>query len=989
MQRLITRYCVIYSYYDYLIFLIRLFLILSGWNLLGMVVFFGNYSVQAEIIPDNTLNSENSQIERFNNQEIIRGGAIRGTKLFHSFQEFSIPALREVYFANPEGITNIISRVTGNNSSQISGRLGVLGNANLFLINPQGIIFNRDGSLAVQGNFIATTATSLVFDNGWEFSATNPQAPPLLTMNVPIGLQMGANPGQIINQSQATSALNLPANFPQLPTGNKAGLQVAPGQFLGLIGGDIQLDGGGLTAISGQVTLASVKSPSLILLNPTPTGLNLDLTRVQSFGDINLANNSLVNTSGIGGGQINLYGRDINLTNSRIHSLGFGDLDVKSIDIRARNLFVTSGSQISTFNLGNGRGRDINIQAEDAIAITGLGSQGYRAFLVNYLTSGPIDIFDPQLMLTTGSAGTGSGGDINLAANRLLLADGAINGTGSFGIGNAGDVTIRTNYFELIGSAMNSITTPISQGNGGNIDIQTQWLVLRDEAVIGNTNTGVGAGGNINIRASESVELLRTPENAVIQTAISTNAFNLSGGAGNIFVDTKKLTIRDGAGISSSNGILIGNNFVSNGGGVGGNLEIRASKSVEVTGISQILANGGITPSFLAAQAGSTERGGDINIFTSTLTVGNGGLISAASWGFGDAGNVEIQAEQVDVFGSALDGLFPSKIEVSSGLIDAVVNPNAFANAGSLKFRVNNLNIRDRAVLSVQALGSAKAGNINAVANQINMDNQARIDAATVSGVGGNINLLTRNLFLRRQSNIRTDAGSGNGGNINIDSRLIMAIPKENSDITANAIAGDGGKINITTQGILGFQLSRNRSNNQFNNQSNNRFANQQDSLLINPLQQTNNQSEISASSLFGVNGVVAIDTVKTEPTVRQELPTNTIATSSQIRETCSNIARTNSFQNTGRGGIQPIAKEALNQIGGWSDWRFSQPNGSEEVQDINTNVNREKYKYFHSAYIPLVEANQIIVDKKGTVKLVANFTNIYNSFTVNNRICN
>ena len=71
-----------------------------------------------------------------------------GVNLFHSFQEFNVDANKGVYFTSPVGIENILSRVTGNNPAKIFGKLGVLtGNANLFLINPNGIIFGANASL--------------------------------------------------------------------------------------------------------------------------------------------------------------------------------------------------------------------------------------------------------------------------------------------------------------------------------------------------------------------------------------------------------------------------------------------------------------------------------------------------------------------------------------------------------------------------------------------------------------------------------------------------------------------------------------------------------------------------------------------------------------------------------------------------------------------------------------------------------------------------
>ncbi|NEQ85238.1 MAG: filamentous hemagglutinin N-terminal domain-containing protein, partial [Moorea sp. SIO2I5] len=182
----------------------------------------------AQIIPDSTLGDENSQVTpnqtiRGAVADLIEGGAIRDSNLFHSFLEFNVGNGQRVYFANPDGITNILTRVTGSTFSQILGTLGVNGSANLFLLNPNGINFGANASLDVAGSFVASTADSAVFDNGFNFSASDPNAPPLLTINIPTGLQYGSNPGPV-NVIGAT-------------------LGIQTGQTMALLGGEVNLNG--------------------------------------------------------------------------------------------------------------------------------------------------------------------------------------------------------------------------------------------------------------------------------------------------------------------------------------------------------------------------------------------------------------------------------------------------------------------------------------------------------------------------------------------------------------------------------------------------------------------------------------------------------------------------------------------------------------------------------------------------------------------------
>ena len=123
---------------------------------------WGNTS-QAQIIPDQTLGHESSVVTpavpiKGSLAELIEGGAIRNASLFHSFLDFNVGQSQRVYFDNPVGIANILSRVTGNNLSHILGTLGVRGGANLFFINPNGILFGSDVQLDIAGSFLASTA---------------------------------------------------------------------------------------------------------------------------------------------------------------------------------------------------------------------------------------------------------------------------------------------------------------------------------------------------------------------------------------------------------------------------------------------------------------------------------------------------------------------------------------------------------------------------------------------------------------------------------------------------------------------------------------------------------------------------------------------------------------------------------------------------------------------------------------------------------------
>ncbi|MCY6493875.1 filamentous hemagglutinin N-terminal domain-containing protein [Leptolyngbya sp. GGD] len=219
-------------------------------NLLGVCLLLFPSYVLAQITPDTSLDRESSRLTQIGKDGTVQidGGAQRGGHLFHSFRDFNVGEGKQVYFANPVGVETIFSRVTGSEVSRILRRLGVQGKANLFLLNPNGIIFGKDAQLDIKGSFVASAGGRFIFPDGSEYSAIDPQAPPLLTITTPIGLQ------QLTNLSGTIS---------------NAG-QLAVGQDLTLVGRQLDLQGqlqaGRNVTLQAQETLKvrdSVTAPFL------------------------------------------------------------------------------------------------------------------------------------------------------------------------------------------------------------------------------------------------------------------------------------------------------------------------------------------------------------------------------------------------------------------------------------------------------------------------------------------------------------------------------------------------------------------------------------------------------------------------------------------------------------------------------------------------------------------------------------------------------
>ncbi|MGB3299754.1 MAG: filamentous hemagglutinin N-terminal domain-containing protein [Phormidesmis sp.] len=535
---------------------------------------------------------------------IISGKSRSGNNLFHSFSEFSIPQNATVAFMD-DGAANIFARVS-DKTSFINGTIAVLGegNANFFLLNPQGVIFGPQSALLGAGSFLVSTAESISFSDGVAFSAAPKAVPPLLTMSAPVGFEFGSNASAVVNRSQAS--LSEASNSLGLPTG----LRVNEGKTLVLLGNQVLLENGSLTAIGGRLQIGSVENGSRVSLSPE---LTLGYERMPASQNIQIRQKSIIDASG--GGQLTMFGRNIEI---------------------AKNSIITN------FTTGSETAGTINLRADEAVQLTG----------------GAI-IFSPL------DDSVGKGVDLNISAKRLVLQDGAIISGGTFGQSSGGSLTINaSDSVELSGAANFSptlITTSTEgSGGGGNITINTQRLSITAGAQIQAVTYGSGKGGDITINASQ-VEIRDLATTAfsgesasgiLASSGVEGLSFQPTGEGGSIIINAEALTLDRGAQISV-NSLWRGNS---------GNLKISARR-VKLDGGAQITAaaafgNGGNLRlenleslllrrgSLISTQVGSGEaqgNGGNIFIdsdFILARPLENSDIVAKATQGRG--GNIEI-----------------------------------------------------------------------------------------------------------------------------------------------------------------------------------------------------------------------------------------------------------------------------------------------------------------------------------------------------------
>jgi filamentous hemagglutinin family protein len=728
---------------------------------LGIAVF--TVPALAQIIPDNTLGSENSQIIPNVNvrglpAERIDGGAVRGSALFHSFSEFNVNEGQRVYFSNPAGIADIFSRVTGSNVSNILGRLGVDGGANLFLLNPNGILFGPNAQLDIQGSFVASTGRGFKFSDGSEFSATNPQAAPLLTMSVTPGVQYGTT------ESGATIT-------------NRGNLSV--GEDLTLAGGNLDLQG--QLQVGRDLTLFAQDTVKVrdSVTNPfiASAGGKLEVQGNQGV-DIFALNHP---NSGLFSGK-DMVLRSANTVRGDAHYWSGGNFRIETLDSNLGNLFSPDDPVIRAsgdVSLGGYTGASLHILAGGSVTITGgvtiTGADPTNGLVENVtLSDGTIVAINgktqPTLDIRAGTTAFGTPGTIGTSTpTSANITIGTIT--------NPGGMVFLTNQYQ-----------PNLNLTGGDINVSTRIVTpFYTQFSLNDINTfnWTGGGGSIIIDARRDI----TTGNLYSITASEKEnggAITLIAGR---YISTQKLS-------SASNAVYFNRSSNTVYGGNGGAISLKAGGYIETKELdaSSLGGNGGTI---------TLDAGGYIKIdeyiSTSSLNSGDigGGAISLTAGGYittGDLFSVSSRLQSKDVGAGGDITVFTTNGNISLGK----VNSYSYSQAG---------NSGDGGAITV----STTNGNIS-LKGDLNSFSYSKVGS---SGTGGEIYLSTKNGNIVGESftaddkkerfpllnsfSVSEPGTAGNGGKVTLEARNTVS----NLEILTLSSSSEAGAVDVKGLGDL------------------------------------------------------------------------------------------------------------------------------------------------------------------------------------------
>jgi len=658
-------------------------------------------------------------------------GRQEGKNLFHSFGQFTLNSYESATFTGPSMVENIIGRVTGGTASWIDGilRSNIQG-ANLYLLNPSGIIFGPNACLDLTGSFHVSTSDYINLGHSGRFDATQTNNS-LLTADSPSAFGfLGDNPSDI----------SIQGSF----------LQVPDGETISLVGGNLELNEGSVfLSPNGRINIVSVESAGEAVF--TCGGVEVDS---HHLGDISVWGDSYISSSGEGGGAVFIRGGRFVLDHSYIWADTWGDIDGGAIDIYLeKDLVVTGGISASTYEAGCGGDIILKVKGLDIIdggvieaSTFGIGQSGDLKITVK----DSLLIFGPGSKICSLVSDSGNAGNIDLTAQTLTITEEGMISGATNGEGRGADIILKVESLELTNGGMID-TSAFAAGQGGEVMVLATNSVFisnqagkqdDDDHITGITSISSGTS------RSGSIKIL-TPNLAVANDGLIIADTHGEGDGGEIELKVGDLSLATGSVfISGTNAALSSCAFREGDGGL-----------ISLSSPILVVSDGG------GIEAATLDEGkaGEIILRVSNLTLSDKGYITTNSFGTGDGGKLTVSAtEAVSIFGQKNDGF-------GSGLFSEASSGGA---AGSISLKTSVLKMTDRGQINASTLAEGVGGDIEVEADQIYLSNEARIEAASRgNGDAGDIVINAGDMIYSDHASVATEAIKADGGNIRIDTQ--------------------------------------------------------------------------------------------------------------------------------------------------------------------------------------------------------------------------
>ncbi|MEK7990581.1 MAG: filamentous hemagglutinin N-terminal domain-containing protein, partial [Thiotrichaceae bacterium] len=710
-------------------------------------------------------------------------GQTVGNNLFHSFDSFNLNQNQIAQFSGSDSIQNIISRVIGGEASFINGTIrSTIPNADFYFLNPYGIVFGEFAQLDLQGSFHASTADYLKLSDDGEFHARNPNQDILSVAPVASFGFLNHTPAPISIQDSKLSVLT--GETLSLISGN-----------IQITGTDAFRDSKNRYPVSDNAALLQAKSGQINLVATVGNSLiNLQNPEWNQTGKTITASNTIIDVTGENGGNLFIRAGDIQFTNTHTDSQTQGDKNGGVVDIRANNIAFSQGSELFLNTEGKGNATKLNIQATGDVTFSG-ENQTKRASTIDAKTkSENLDSGDAAKIviqaqniaflngahiyseskgggegvnvtmqagdsvilsgvdssgwriggLTMDALSQGDAGYLIIEAKNVTFENGAGLQSGAADGGDSASATIRaTGTFTMRGLHKDDTGSQLhtrvmgssTGGQGGDVYIEANELIMQDGARIFASTDGLGNGGDITILVKGTLSMSNQSQagdsaSRIVSNSKGSKRVKKVGDAGTIVVQAGDLIMRDGANISSS-AQARENRFA----GKAGEIQITVTDHMLLSGFNknsdEDVGTGSGVYAISLGYGDNSSDAGKIAIQTGSLTIEDGAVIKTSTDNNANGGMIDIQAQDtVKIIGKNAETL-ELKQQISGIYASSDSVEIASGSSGEIIVQTDKLILTQYGTIVTSSAGGGEAGNISITANALRMDTDSVISSAS------------------------------------------------------------------------------------------------------------------------------------------------------------------------------------------------------------------------------------------------------------------
>ncbi|MGL5083452.1 MAG: CHAT domain-containing protein [Microcoleaceae cyanobacterium] len=729
---------------------------------------FSTQAIAQPIIPEP--NSTHTVTNQAGSQINITGGKSSGdgANLFHSFTQFNVETGQIANFLTNDSIQNVLTRVVGGDASQIDGLIQVTGsNANLFLMNPAGVIFGPSARLDVPAAFTVTTATGIGFDSGW-FNGLGPNNYSALVGTPNTFAFALAEPGSIVNAGR---------------------LEVQPGQALTLLGGTV-VNTGALVAPGGEITIAAVPGESLVRISQAGRLLTLEIEQAsfepaltEAFSALSLpelltgtATTPATGVEVLPDGTLQLtatHGKDSTLIPSQPGTtIITGTVDASEAE--STNLMAARPPQVNI--LGDRIGL-----IEAKVDVSGMNQGGTLRIGGDHRGAATLPtanrvLIDANTTLKANALGSGNGGQLVIWSEEATQFSGQIQARGTVGgfaeLSSRGNLAVAGNV-DLSGANGTVGTLLLDPENIIIVDVgesDPSQDVFFDNSILADaeprevtlsesTLENLAETADVVLEAKDDIRVNNLTDNELnLRTTTGTVTFQADAdgnGQGSFTMDMGDTLRTQGGELRITGAAIEAGNLFTQGGGI------------------TLTVNGGDLTTGILSTANPTGSGGDITLNAlgiitthSLLTNGVSRSGTLAITGGSEITTAEISTQAT---GSATGNGGGVNIFAGADLTIDLINTSGSERAGDVTL-------------------SSQTGNITLVADSYS------IDATSANGIGGDIQIVTPQTL---RLDLLDARGGVAGGNIDLLANQELTV----STINSGRIQGRSDRRRLTQSG--------------------------------------------------------------------------------------------------------------------------------------------------------------------------------------------